>query len=108
MNGNGYTPPSYAEAVHWAPPPQGWLKINVDAAVGSYASSFAMVVKDYKENMVFLASFISEALDSSLAEFKALEWATNCPFEFWRDNVMWCSDAQNLVKEVVDVSELIS
>ena len=80
--------------------PLDFLKINVDAAVGNSAIAFAMVVRNQAGNLVFLASCISEPLESYLAELKALTWAVNHACEFGWTNVIWCSDAKNVIKEV--------
>ena len=38
----------------WNPPPLGWIKINVDAALNRYISAFAVVARDQLGEVLFL------------------------------------------------------
>ena len=50
--------------------------------MGIWYSALTMVVRDHLGNLVFLASFICNILDPTLAKLKALEWANSFAFEF--------------------------
>nr|XP_023906720.1 uncharacterized protein LOC112018428 [Quercus suber] len=59
----------------WNPPPQGWIKLNVDAALNNYRSAFAVVTRDQLGEVLFLWGKIHLACPPAQAEAEALHWA---------------------------------
>ncbi|KAF3438471.1 hypothetical protein FNV43_RR21233 [Rhamnella rubrinervis] len=89
----------------WSPPPQYWLKANIDAAFKEGAAALALVVRDEQGQVVFLASKLDRATSAMEAELKALVWALQLArVEPWQQ-VIWSSDVKNIVSEVMLSSE---
>ena len=97
-----------SKEARWKPPPESWLKANVDAAVGETASAIALVVRDHQGNLVFLASSVIDSMEPAFVELKALEWATSLLFERGWKNIEWCSDAKTIVNDIVSDKEPMS
>lgn len=47
-------PPTEQVTVRWTPPPQGWIKVNVDAVLNSSRSELAVVARDHRGEVLFL------------------------------------------------------
>ena len=69
------TPLAGREKNCWVPPPQGWIKVNIDAAVGISASTLARVARDHSGKVIYIASSVEPVMVAAQAELKALEWA---------------------------------
>ena len=87
------------------PPPKGWIKVNFDASYED--NGLAMVVKDEVGRLLLLSTHFLSCNSPHEAKVKALEkvlvHAVKCA---WK-NVLWNVGACELVKEVLDVSDLI-
>ena len=101
------TPLAGREKNCWVLHPQGWIKINIDAAVGISASTLAVVARDHSGKLIYIASSMEPVMVAAQAELKALEWASGKASELGWTNVLWCSDAINLINDVVSVLEPI-
>lgn len=65
------------KANQWCPPPKGWLKVNVDAAVDGkkQVAGLGVVVRDWKSNCIATAIKTSRFFGSvSMAEAAAMDW----------------------------------
>ncbi|XP_043810985.1 uncharacterized protein LOC122723271 [Manihot esculenta] len=91
----------------WSPPPQGWIKVNIDASLNSQRSSlgFGCVVRD--TNGRFMAAkagcFCSQMevkCAKAMAFREALSWIKECGW----DQVLFESDAQVLVVSINNAS----
>ena len=47
-------PPTEQVSVRWNPPPQGWIKVNVDTALNNSRSALAVVARDHRGEVMFL------------------------------------------------------
>ncbi|KAF3455540.1 hypothetical protein FNV43_RR00171 [Rhamnella rubrinervis] len=61
--------------MNWRPPQQGFLKVNVDAALANTTAAAAMVVRDEHGNVLLLASKLFTCNSAFDAEVEALGWA---------------------------------
>ena len=59
----------------WPPPPPGWIKINIDAALSSSKVSLAVLTRDHNEVSIKAWARISKNLSPIQVEAKALLWA---------------------------------
>ena len=101
------TPLAGREKNCWVPPPQGWIKINIDAAVGISASTLAMVARNHSGKVIYIASSVEPVMVAAHAELKALEWESGKASELGWSNVLWCSGAMNLINDIVSILEPI-
>ena len=83
------------------------MKINIDAAVGISALTLAMVARDHSRKAIYIASSVEPVMVAAHAKLKALEWESGKASELGWTNVLWCSDAINLINDVVSVLEPI-
>ena len=81
--------------------------MTIDAAVGIYASTLTMVARDHSRKVIYIASSVEPVMVAAQAELKALEWASGKASELGWTNVLWCSDAINLINDVVSILEPI-
>ncbi|KAF3457986.1 hypothetical protein FNV43_RR02648 [Rhamnella rubrinervis] len=63
------------DLMNWRPPQQGFLKVNVDAALANTTAAAAMVVRDEHGNVLLLASKLFTCNSAFDAEVEALGWA---------------------------------
>uniref|UniRef100_A0A2N9F9G4 RNase H type-1 domain-containing protein n=1 Tax=Fagus sylvatica TaxID=28930 RepID=A0A2N9F9G4_FAGSY len=68
-------PPPSVLVQKWSLPAEGWVKINVDAALGDSHSSLAMVVRDWRGTGVLAISRKANTSIPLQAEAEALLWA---------------------------------
>lgn len=90
----------------WRPPCPGRLTINADASVGGGRCAWAMVVSNHVGKMVLFASWWGEESSPQLAESKALVWAARIAMDHGWLYVDWKSDAQVVIKQMVDGTDL--
>ena len=58
----------------WAPPRRLSVKINVDAAIGPFHSSIALVARDWRGDLVFACSKKAKTTFPLQAEAEAVRW----------------------------------
>ncbi|XP_021593121.1 uncharacterized protein LOC110600563 [Manihot esculenta] len=91
----------------WSPPPQGWIKVNIDASLNSQRNSigFGCVVRD--ANGRFMAAktgcFCSQ-MEVKCAEAMAFREALSWIKEYGWDQVLFESDTQVLVVSINNAS----
>lgn len=52
----------------WLPPPEGWIKINVDASMMDSKSSLAFAVRDRKGKLFLLSTTVTSCRTPYIAE----------------------------------------
>ncbi|KAL9419760.1 hypothetical protein AB3S75_037510 [Citrus x aurantiifolia] len=65
------------KANQWCPPPKGWLKVNIDAAVDEkrQVAGLGVVVRDWKSNCIAAAIKTSRFFENvTMAEAAAMDW----------------------------------
>ena len=67
-------PTSSLGQVSWRSPEQEFIKINCDAAVGSYFSSIVVVTRDWRGNLVFAFSKKVNNIIPLQVDAEALLW----------------------------------
>ncbi|KAL5561163.1 hypothetical protein UlMin_030910 [Ulmus minor] len=68
------TQPSHAVNSVWTPPPNGWVKINMDAAVGTSAAAISCVARDSRGSIISWNSKIILTYSPLIAEACAVEF----------------------------------
>ena len=91
----------------WSPPPQGWIKVNIDASLNSQRSSlgFGCVVRDANGRFIAAkAGCFCSQMEVKCAEAvafrEALSWIKECGW----DRVLFESDAQVLIVSINNAS----
>ncbi|KAL5559912.1 hypothetical protein UlMin_036123 [Ulmus minor] len=69
------SPPTPAAPISWSPPPIGWVKINMDAAIGASDAVVACVARDSKGDIISWGSKIISVCSPLVAEACAAEFA---------------------------------
>ncbi|KAL5582063.1 hypothetical protein UlMin_014505 [Ulmus minor] len=69
------SPPPPAGFLSWSPPPLGWMKINMDADVGSSIAAIACVARDPKGVIISWVSKTIPVCSPLVAEACAAEFA---------------------------------
>ena len=91
------------KANQWCPPPKGWLKVNVDAAVDEkrQVAGLGVVVRDWKSNCIAAAIKTSRFFRSvSMVEAAAMEWGMQVAARVGGKSVLIESDSHELVELV--------
>lgn len=91
---------SNKDPVWWSPPPEGWLKINIDAAFKGNKAALGVVVRDNHGCVKLLANKLSPCESATVAELKAIEWSMALAEENGWDRVMWSSDAKFIIQDI--------
>lgn len=68
--------------------------------ISSSQSAFAMVIRNPKGNILFLATKLANYSSPYLAKLRALAWAVNYTKICSWENVSWVMDALNVVNHV--------
>ncbi|XP_043817796.1 uncharacterized protein LOC110626663 [Manihot esculenta] len=91
----------------WSPPPQGWIKVNIDASLNSQRSSlgFGCVVRNANDRFIAAkAGCFCSQMEVKCAEAvafrEALSWIKECGW----DQVLFESDAQVLIVSINNAS----
>ncbi|XP_075670137.1 uncharacterized protein LOC142639892 [Castanea sativa] len=79
----------------WNPPPQGWIKLNVDAALNNHRLAFAVVARDQLGEVLSLWGKIHLACPLAQAEAEALYWAVQLAIKKGWKNVIFEGNAKN-------------
>lgn len=104
MEGQSACEQSVVEA--WSPPPpSGWLKVNTAVAFKDGLAAVAFVVRDSLGNVVMPASSLENVGSAEAAELQAICFAADYVSSLKGNNILWSSDAQFLVKEIISSSE---
>lgn len=84
----------------WQPPPEGWIKINVDAGLMDSYTALAMVVRDHRGELLFLVTKLIERRVPYVVELQALQWATNYVKSYSQNKILWAMDTVNVMDDV--------
>ena len=77
----------------WAPPRRLSVKINVDAAIGPFHSSLALVAIDWRGDLVFACSKKAKTTSPLQAKVEAARWAISLATRLEADNVIIETDS---------------
>nr|XP_048337082.1 receptor-like protein 35 [Ziziphus jujuba var. spinosa] len=83
-------------------PPDGWWKINFDAAFVNGQAGIALVVRDCKGNLLHFASNSVCCGSPFEVELKAFTWAANMAINRNWENICWLSDSTLVVDGIID------
>lgn len=87
--------------VHWCPPGEGWLKINVDAAMDgeNELAGLGAVIRNYKGEVVAAAVNTAKNFgDVEMAEAKAVLWGIHAALKAGADSVIIESDSKGVIE----------
>nr|XP_023892398.1 uncharacterized protein LOC112004387 [Quercus suber] len=99
-------PPTEQVTVRWTPPPQGWINVNVDAALNSSRSALAVVAMDHRGEVLFLRGVRHYLCRPAQAEAEALLWAVKLAIQEKWSVVIFEGDAKICI-DALSNSELI-
>ena len=88
-------PPQEQVSVKWSPPPQCWIKINVDAALNSSRTALASVARDHHGEVLFLWGTRHQLCSPAQAEADALLWAVKLAIHGQWSSVIFEGDVKN-------------
>nr|XP_048327574.1 uncharacterized protein LOC125421847 [Ziziphus jujuba var. spinosa] len=84
----------------WRPPAEGWWKINTDAAFSNGQAGLAFTVRNWKGELLYLASKCINCDSPLEAELKALVWeAKEAANRNW-NNLEWSSNSALVVENI--------
>lgn len=89
----------------WTTPPNGWWKINIDAAFINGRAGLVFIARDNKGNILQLASKLVCCVSPEEAELKALVWAASVAAALRWDQICWSSDLSLVVNGVINQEE---
>ena len=78
----------------WSPPRRLSVKINVDAAIGPFHSSLALVARDWRGDLVFACSQKAKTTFPLQPEVEAVRWAISLATKLEADNVIIETDSK--------------
>lgn len=81
--------------------PNRWLKANTDVAIGSRSSAFALVLWDHNNEVLLMASKISDRMEPEVAEFRALGVGFDLGHSLKWEQVEWFCDAKFTLENVL-------
>ena len=77
----------------WSPPPEDWIKINVDAALNDTRSELAVVARDNHGEVIHIWETRHHLCTSAQAEAEALLWEVNLAIQERWSCVLFEGDA---------------
>ncbi|KAK9986858.1 hypothetical protein SO802_031809 [Lithocarpus litseifolius] len=81
--------PSVQPISAWTPPPLGWVKLNVDAALSNSKSALAVVARNHLGEILFIWGSGYHLCAPSQAEAAATLWAVNLAIqEHWKSVII--------------------
>lgn len=92
----------------WAPPPEGWLKGNIDVAFKEERVDGALVLQNSKGDIMRILSQIPDYEIAFLVDLHTLKWALELADSLGWTNISWSSNAAIMVKEIFFEAELKS
>ncbi|XP_030958726.1 uncharacterized protein LOC115980636 [Quercus lobata] len=73
----------------WTPPPHGWIKLNVDAALNSSKSALAVVARDHRGEVLYIWGSSFHSWSPSQAEATSILWAVQLAIqEHWKTAIV--------------------
>nr|XP_023883236.1 uncharacterized protein LOC111995564 [Quercus suber] len=99
-------PPLEQVIVRWSPPPQDWIKVNVDVALNSFWLALAVVARDHRGEVLFLRGIRHHLCRLAQAEADALLWAVKLAIQEQWSAVIFEEDAKICI-DALSNSELI-
>ena len=88
--------------VHWSPPPLGYIKLNVDAAISQNNSALAVIARDAHGFVLKAWSKILPKKSPLSAETEAILWALQlAKSEAWSEIILE-SDSKNSIDAIMD------
>ncbi|KAL3648822.1 hypothetical protein CASFOL_005225 [Castilleja foliolosa] len=81
----------------WKPPPDSWIKVNVDTAYANNIAYTGVVFRDSLGSILFTASFKHSCLDATAAESLAILDACEKLIKQRMDKVIIESDCLNVI-----------
>ena len=88
--------------VHWSPPPLGYTKLNVDAAISQNNSALAVIARDAHGCVLKAWSKILPKRSPLSAEIEAILWALQlAKSEAWSEIILE-SDSKNSIDAIMD------
>ena len=82
----------------WIPPSRLDIKINVDVAVGPCFSAIAIVMRDWRKELVFVGSMKVNTIVPLQAEAEAVRWAISLALALGGKSILVESDSQVVVQ----------
>ncbi|KAL0012539.1 hypothetical protein SO802_007647 [Lithocarpus litseifolius] len=86
--------PSVQPILAWIPPPFGWVKLNVDAALNNSSSALAVVARNHLGEVLFIWGSRHHLCTPSQAEAAAILWAVHLAIQEQWMSVIIEGDAQ--------------
>uniref|UniRef100_A0A1J3D6G7 Reverse transcriptase domain-containing protein n=1 Tax=Noccaea caerulescens TaxID=107243 RepID=A0A1J3D6G7_NOCCA len=87
----------------WKPPPEGWLKCNVDGAWSKEQNQCGIgwVLRDNRGKIIWMGARKLKSLRSSLeTEIEALRWAIQVTTSFRYRNIIYETDSQEVIEAI--------
>lgn len=88
-------PTAQANHLFWEPPPIGWIKLNVDAAIAESFSTLAVVARDHKGTVIKVWSKLHQPCSPIVPEAYAILWAMHLANHEQWSHVHFEGDAKN-------------
>ncbi|XP_060675820.1 uncharacterized protein LOC132805075 [Ziziphus jujuba] len=104
-SGEAKTDSSHFLKENWKAPPEGWWKINVDAAYINGQARIAFVSRHCKGNLLSLASKVISYNSHLEVELKAIVWAANLAANWNQNKICWSSHSSLVVKGIYDLED---
>ncbi|KAL3617347.1 hypothetical protein CASFOL_038760 [Castilleja foliolosa] len=86
----------------WSPPPEGWLKINTDAAYANGCSTSGVIFKNKNGSIVLAATYSHNCPDVITAECLAIIDACTLAASAKINKALFSSDSLNAVTSITN------
>ncbi|KAL3616134.1 hypothetical protein CASFOL_040024 [Castilleja foliolosa] len=88
--------------IHGPPPPEGWLKINTDAAYANGCSTSGVIFKNKNGSVVLAATYFHHCPDAITAECLAINDACSLAASAKIKKALFSSDSLNAVTSITN------